>query len=617
MAQENFYNYVNQEWLNENEIPKGYSRWSRFNELADKTLFQLKDLLLNIEDERINKLKNLFENYNLKNEKTFIMKLLKEIDATNNISDLLNLYQNKLSLFGVQYLYGLNIENDMKNSKYNVLYVSPLGLTLPGKDYYIKDEFKDKREKYLEFLIKFSEFYNLNLNANDILSLETSLAKLHLAPEDKRNPNNIYFPTSYQKMTKQYFIPLDIYFKLIGKDSNNLKEEDKIICTNEKYFKDYLNNQSFNLLKSYLKFKTALKFSFSSQGLLYELIFDFFYKTLSGQKEHLILWKRTINLFNVTLGELLGKEYIKKYFSNKAKTYVSEMIFYFKTILHEMIKKNNWMEQTTKEKALQKLETINWKIGFPNKWIDFSSLSLGNLTSLSECLAKINEWWFYYNSKDLYEMVDLEKWEMLPHEVNAYYNPLLNEIVFPAAILQPPFFSLDFTLPQNYGGIGVVIAHEITHGFDDEGKDFDSEGNLNNWWTEKDLNKFNEEACKLETQFNNFELYDTKLNGKLTLGENLADLGGVKISLAALTKKINNINLNQIKEFFESFAKIWANLCMKEEGQKLIKTDPHSPGEFRVNGILPHLDEFHQVYQISAKNKMFLKEENRCKIWTL
>ena len=616
--QESFYHHINQDWLDSNSIPPGYSRWSRFNELSDNTLHQLKELLPNVMDLRITKLKDFFENYNVERERKFINKLLEEIDECSNIDDLFILYQKKLNPFGVDFLYSFNVESDMKNSNFNVLYLGASGLTLPGRDYYLEDQFKEKRDKYLEFLQKFTRFYNLDVN--NILEFETHLAKLHLPPDEKRNPDNVYFPTTSEKVRVDYRLPIETYFEMAGK--RNINETDKIISTNEKYFESYLDNpildvKIIDVLKSYLKFKTALAFSKTSQGELYELIFDFFGRTLSGQSEKLPQWKRTINLINVTLGELLGKEYVRRHFSEKAKNQVSEMISYFKEVLEEMIQKNTWMESQTKTKALEKLDKINWKIGYPEKWKDMSSLSLDGINSLSACLAKISEWWFYDEVRELYQQTDLSKWEMLPHQVNAYYHPLLNEIVFPAAILQPPFFSLDFTLPQNYGGIGVVIAHEITHGFDDQGKRFDADGNLNNWWTEKDEKQFQTEACKLEKQFDNLELYDTKLNGKLTLGENLADLGGVRISLAALTKKLDSLTLNQQKEFFESFARIWANLCSYEEGQKLIKIDPHSPGEYRVNGILPHLDEFHQTYQIGGEDRMFLKQENRCRIWTL
>ncbi|ADO67100.1 putative metalloendopeptidase [Cafeteria roenbergensis virus] len=617
--QENFYHYVNQEWISSNTIPPGYSRWSRFNELSDNTLTQLKDLLPNINDLRISKLKNLFENYNIEIEKNFINTLLEEIDNCQNINDLFYLYQMKLNPFGVKFLFSFGVESDMKQSKYNVLYVGPVGLTLPGRDYYLQDQFKDIRNKYIDFLNMFSLFYNLNLDGEIILKFETYLAGLHLAPEDKRDPDNVYFPTTYTKLLK-YQLPINIFFKMAGKI--NVNDKDKLICSNVKYFENYLNNpiesmELIELLKSYLKFKTALRFSTNSQGELYQLIFNFFGKTLTGQKEMLPLWKRTINLLDNNLGELLSKEYIKNHFSNKAKIEVSGMISYFKSVLKSMIVKNTWMENSTKTKALEKLEKINWKIGYPDEWKDLTSLSLINLTSLSECLAKISEWWFYDEIKELYQPTDTKKWEMLPHQVNAYYHPLLNEIVFPAAILQPPFFSLDYTIAQNYGGIGVVIAHEITHGFDDQGKRFDADGNLNNWWSDKDTKQFTEEAFKLEDQFNKLELFNTKLNGKLTLGENLADLGGVRISLAALTQKLGSLTLTQYKDFFESFARVWANLCTKEEGQKLIKIDPHSPGQYRVNGILPHLEEFYQTYQIGGNDKMYIAPSNRCQIWQL
>lgn len=612
-SQTDFYNYCNKEWLKNNEIPQGYSRWSRFNELADKTLYQLKSLLPKINDNRILKLINMFENYNIENEKKFVKKLINEIMNIQTKKELLNLYQTKLNLYGVNFLFNYGVESDLKNSDYNILYIEPTGLTLPNRDYYLDEEFKSIRNDYLSFISNISEFYEIKLNNENILNFEKYLASYHMPPEEKRDPNNIYFPKS-KKEINNYFIPIDEYFSLINKKP--IMETDKIIITNEKYFENFLNySNNLEILKEYLIFKTIISFSRCSNGKLYELIFDFFGRKLSGKKEPLDQWKRKINLINQYLGELLSKFYVDEYFSLEAKVYVSEMIGYFKNVLKKMISNNSWMESITKEKALEKLEKINFKIGYPDKWETFENLDIKELSSLSECIAKINEWWFYYQGKELYNKVDDTKWEMMPHEVNAYYHPLLNEIVFPSAILQEPFFSLDYTIPQNYGGIGVVIAHELTHGFDDQGRKFDSNGNLENWWSKKDEDKFNFETKKIVEQFNNFELYGMKLNGKLTLGENLADLGGVRIALEALKMKIKNLTKDNKREFFESFAKIWANLCAEEEGKKLIKIDPHSPGVFRVNGILPHLEEFHEIYQIKYNHKMFLPKEKRCNIW--
>lgn len=610
-ATENFYLHCNEEWINKNEIPAGYSRWSRFNELSDKTLEQLHNLLDSIEDERLKKYVKMFKTFDEKNELKFLKNLDDEIKQVNDFEGLINLYQSKLYLYGVRFLYSLDVESDFKNSSFNILYLEPSGLTLPGRDYYLQEQFKERRTDYLNFIKQFSDYSDLKLKPEDILDFETKLAELHLKPEDKRNPDNIYHPRTFEEIRDKYKVGIVKYFKQIG------VVPDKIICTNPKYFENYLSKIDFNLLKNYLRFKLWVSFGSKCKGKIYDIIFNFFGKKLSGKKEPLPEWKRLLGLIDSSLGEVLGKEYVKKYFSEESKRQVDEMIRYFKETLNQMIKKSDWMEESTKGKALEKLEKINWKIGYPKEFEDFENLSIIELDRFLEIYARINEWWFYRNARDIYQLVDTNKWEMYPHQVNAYYHPLLNEIVFPAAILQPPFFSLDYSIPQNYGGIGVVIAHEITHGFDDQGKRFDADGNLNNWWSDKDEEKFKIESDKLVNQFEQLELYGTRLNGKLTLGENLADLGGVRISLASLKRKLGNLNEKQLMEFFESFAKIWANLCTKEEGQKLIKTDPHSPGVYRVNGILPHMDEFHQLYKIQSSMKMYLPNDSRCKIWTI
>ena len=605
---EDFYTYCNENWLNNTKIPDGYSRWSRFNELSDKVLEQTRTLLDVVDDDRLKTLINKFNGYDYGNEMKFHNNIIKEIDDQKTTEDLFNLYNDKLMLFGISFMYDLGPTNDLKDSNFNVLYLCPACLPLKGREYYLEDQFKDVREKYITFINSFSILTGGKFDGNKILEFETRLAKLHLEPHVKRNPENIYFPKTYEEVL-EYNVDADKFYNKLG------KKRGKIICTNEKYFDNYLEDTDFKLLQEYLKYRTLLSFCSYASDDIYNLYFDFFGRTLSGTKVQLPKWKRLINILDSTLGELLGKAYVAKYFTESSKETVEEMIQYFIETLNSMINLNKWMEDETKEKALEKLGTIKYKIGYPSKFKTFDNLNLSDCKTLTEVMCKIREWWFYEVGKELYENVDREKWEMLPHQVNAYYHPLLNEIVFPAGILQDPFFDENSSLAKNYGGIGVVIAHEITHGFDDQGRKFDAEGNLKNWWTEKDTEKFTSESNKIVEQFDKLEIYENKVNGKLTLGENLADLGGVRISLEALKRKKRDLSNDEMKEFFESFAKIWANLCELEEGKRLIKIDPHSPGKFRVNGILAHVKDYHKLYDCEPGDEMYL--ENVCNIWSL
>jgi putative endopeptidase len=606
-----FYQYCNSEWLGKTEIPAGYSRWGRFNELDDLNLQRLKDLLETNDNPMIKQLLNGFVNFQEEKETQVINVLLEEINKTENIEDLIKLYINKLNKYGFNVLYDMGKETDFKNSDKTTLYLSPASLFLPNRSYYLEDSFEDKREELKKYLSQLVSKFNLTIDVNEILNLEIELAKLHYLPEELRDPLKIYHPRTIDLIPKVY--QLNLFFESLN------KTPELIINCNPEYFERVnllLDNDNLDLFKNYFKLKIINRLALVGQGSLYDLSFDFYGRKIQGKKDKLPLWKREVNLVNGLLGEMFGQEYVEKYFSNEDKMEVMKMITFLLKVLDNFIKKNTWMTEKTKERALDKLNKMSFKIGYPNKWNKFVGLSISDLSSHYERVMRISEWWFYDDNKDLYQSVDKEKWHMLPQTVNAYYDPTKNEIVFPAGILQPPFFHRTLQTPaQNFGGIGVVIAHEITHGFDDEGKKFDGDGNLNEWWEKEDEEEFMKEANKLVEQFNNLTFFETNLNGKLTLGENLADLGGVLIALEGLKQYLPKIRKEDYQEFFESYGRLWATLIEKDEAIRLIKIDPHSPGYYRVNGILSHVDEFYNTYEITEENKMYLREKDRCKIW--
>jgi len=372
-------------------------------------------------------------------------------------------------------------------------------------------------------------------------------------------------------------------------------------------WKEYLLIQLFKFASSY------------TNNILNQINFDFYGKALSGQLEQKPKWKRVLGVIDSYVGELLGKKYITKHFPETSKQIILDMINKMKTKLAERINNLTWMTDKTKIKALSKLNKINTKIGYPDKWEDFRDLVLNIDDTYFELIVKCNQWLTNKNLQKYNKPVDKNEWHMTPHTINAYYDPTKNEIVFPAAILQEPFFNPNNSLASNYGGIGAVICHEITHGFDDQGCQFDEDGNLNNWWTEEDKISFDKASKKLEEQFNQYIIEEMNINGKLTLGENIADLGGVTITLDCLKDYLKNNNSvdykTELKNFFIQWAIIWRNNIRPDESKQRILTDPHSPGCLRVNGILKNISDFYDIFDINNTDEMFLDITKRCLIW--
>jgi putative endopeptidase len=311
--------------------------------------------------------------------------------------------------------------------------------------------------------------------------------------------------------------------------------------------------------------------------------------------------------------DYLGIEYCKKYFLQKSKNYVKKMIKNIKITMGEKIKKLNWMSDITKKKALLKLKLMNYKVGYPNKIINYSKLKLSN--NIFSQIILINKYLIKINLKKLNKKPNTDHWSIGSHEINAYYNPIQNEIVFPAGILQPPFFNINKSDAYNYGRIGFIIGHEICHGFDDQGRTFDEKGNLKNWWIKSDEKKYKTKIKLLQKQFDKIKIENNKINGSLTLGENIADLCGGIIAFSTLKKINKNLTLEDKKEFFISYAKLWRQKIRSKELSNLIKSDVHSPGILRVNEVLKNMDDFHETFNITKNNKMFIKPENRVKIF--
>jgi putative endopeptidase len=500
------------------------------------------------------------------------------------------------------------------------------GLGLPDRDYYFDPSPRGKeiRDEYLKHVTKMFELTGVtesSKSAQTVFDIETKLAKASLTRLEKRDPNKLYNKMDLKGL--QNLSPnmnWSDYFKNIG-----LPVPGDINVNEPAFFaavSDLFKELPVSDWKIYLKWNLIHKTANYLPSSIVNQHFEFYGKVLSGSQKIKPRWKRVLASTNESLGMALGKIYAEKYFPPEAKERMIKLVQNLKLSLADRINKLEWMGDSTKKKALEKLEAINVKIGYPDEWRNYSGLVISTNTYLNNVLNS-NKFNFDYMLSKLNKPVNRKDWHMTPQTVNAYYNPNMNEICFPAGILQAPFFYKDADDAVNYGGIGVVIGHEITHGFDDQGRLYDKIGNLNEWWTKEDKTKFLSRSEILVDQFNTFKVLDTlHANGKLTLGENIADLGGLNISYYALQKELKNnpapskINgFTQEQRFFLSFANIWAQNIRDKEIERRTKEDVHSLGPLRVNGPLPNLPEFYVAFGIKPGDAMYKADKDRAVIW--
>jgi len=630
MTQENlkddFYTFVNKKWLDETILPADKSRYGTFNILDDNTKDKLKKLIeqsINYRNTNYEKIGILYEqglkktDTDYKREFKLINNILNHIDlsdSTEMLFDNIITMETKISIITPFTKY---ISSDFDDSSMNILYLSSGGLGL-SKEYYLEDkpDYCDKRNEYKKFLKEYSELFNIKIDINKFYDLEKTLAEKTFSKEDKRNIDLVNNP-----MTWKEFVDLYPKFKFIKKISNKISDNSKMNIGNLEYYKllnSLIDNTNHDIWKEYFKLKFIIGLSSYLSEEIYLVFFKFYGKIMRGSKEPEPLWKRSIQLCEDALGELIGELYREVYFSTESKDKAEELVDFIKNELHDTLKNNEWMEQTTKDKALVKLHKITTKIGYPAKLEkDYDKLKVSNNKTYLENMLWSNIFLNKYELSYLYKPVNKDKWYMNSYDINAYYSPSLNEIVFPAGILQEPFFSINQSDEYNFGGIGSVIGHEITHGFDDQGCRFDENGNLNNWWTDNDKQKYKERTKIIEEQFSDFIIEGSNVNGKLTLGENIADIGGVHIAYKAMINylKKNNKSDTNIKDFFINYANIWKNKTTKEYTKEALLNDPHSPAIFRVNGTLSNIDEFYKVFDINEGDKLFIPEHMRGKIW--
>ena len=612
--QDNFYKYINGVWEDSVIIPKDYSSWGVNEVMYEETMKKLKNII-----NSINNIKN-HDNKLLKGYYDSFMNI-KQRDKLGflPLSTFLTLIENKccgnqqyeifelLTKCGFSNLFYIQAFPDSKDSNIIRPYFFQGGLELPDKDYYFNSKLSDKRKKYIS-LIK-NVFLMLKYSKNDaikiskkIFKLEKKIAKYWLSPEEHRNIDN-----SYNMINRDEF-----FNDKMNNCLKNLGITKKIIIDNPKFYKYIEKILEKEDLKYYFIWKLLSSCGSCLSTEYYQLIFDFYGTVMRGQKKPKPLWMRGIIYTNITVGEILGKKYVEKYFPESSKRKMLELIKNLKNSLKQHIKNLDWMEQKTKKRALKKLNNFKFKIGYPNKFKDYSKLTLKDHIFFNTVESNLFDYQTEVVNK-LETKVDKDRWEMLPHTINAYFHPELNEIVFPAAILQPPYFDPNADDAYNYGSIGTVIGHEMTHGYDDQGRKYDHNGNLNDWWTKTDSKKYNQKAKKIIEQYNKYKLFGTNIKGNLTQGENIADLGGLMVALTAYINSKKNITNDDKKKFFISYAFSWREKERKESTIQSIITDEHSPCIFRVNGPLHNCEEFLKTYCCRKGDKMF--NENIIKIW--
>ena len=641
---DDFFKFVNGTWLKNTEIPADKTRWGSFDELRQNTD---KDALAILKEAATNpKYKS-----NTDQGKAIIMykaamdtvarnkqgitpltPYLAKINAVKNIKDLQKLMMETEAQGGGVGFFGVGIGADEKNSNRNVVSVGPGSLGLPDRDYYVSEDkdSKEKREKYVVHVAKMLQFLNetseqAKANAEKILALEIQMSKPRLDRVERRDSKKQYNPTAIADLQKMLpSIDWNTYIKGIG-----ITKIDTIIVSQPRYMSSLQTLFTENRVddwKAYMRWMLLRGASSQLSTNIETANWEFYGKTLTGALKQRPRHEKALQVVNGTVGEALGKLYVEKMFPAEAKAKAMKMIKNVMKAYEIRINNLTWMSAETKTKAIEKLNKLTIKIGYPDKWEDYSALAVKSPEdggSYFQNVKNISNWRWTKELDKLGKPVDKTEWGMSPQTVNAYYNPSYNEIVFPAAILQPPFYNYQADEAVNYGGIGGVIGHEISHGFDDQGATYNADGNLIDWWTAEDLTKFTSLGNALADQYSALEpLPGTHVDGKFTLGENIGDLGGVNAAYDGLQlylKENGNPGLidgyTPEQRFFISWSTIWRSKMRDEALKNQVKTDPHSPGMYRAYVPIQNVDAFYSAFNIKEGDGMFVAPENRVKIW--
>ena len=633
-----FYRYVNEDWISKAKIPTGMPRINSFVDLylnTEKQTQSIIDELQKIPENSLShnqrNIRNLYLSYLNEEaiEKSGLSPIQHDLDAIKKAKD-----HNEISALMTQpdykSLISYWVDLDAKAPDTYVLYLGQGGLGLPNRNYYLEDtpQMKDIRQSYIAYIgtmLKLAGETGVEQKAQKIFDLEKSLATVHWSPEARRDTLKNYHAMSLDEM-KKYTQGFD-WGAFISSRKLTDKQLEKVIVETDsaveqtaKIFAD----TPISTLKDYLTFQYISEHARYLNKTVADAQFDFYSKKLNGVEKQRTRQERALQTVNSLQGEPLGQIYVEKYFDPQSKEKIKDLVSYVRGTFNERLKDNDWMDDTTRQEALKKLEQFTVKVGYPDQWNDFSTINL-NPNTLLENYKQVLAWSYDDMISKIGQPVRKWEWGMTPQTVNAYFNPVQNEIVFPAAILQAPFFDPNVDPAYNYGAIGAVIGHEMGHGFDDQGSLHDGTGQLRIWWSDSAKEHFKQKTEKLVEQYNGFAVDDLNVNGQLTLGENIGDLGGLNIALSAYKQFVKENYPNGeapiidgttgLQRFFIAWARTWQELSNKESERNKIMTDPHSPNQFRANGVVRNIDDWYQTFGVDKDSALYLAPEQRIRIW--
>lgn len=633
-----FFRYACGGWNDAHPLTAEYSRYGTLDELFENSQKQLRELIEGLAAQKNNQAgsaaQKIGDLYNMAMDSVTLNKqgaepvkaMLDKIAGMKDKSEIVPM-MTEMAHIGIGTYFHSYVYADPKNSSLNIFQMGQGGINLGEKEYYldtdsITQNIREQYKLYIGKLFQLAGFSEADAQQKvaDVMEIETAIAKVSRSATELRDPEANYHKMSFDELKKTIAgIDWDAYMKGLGIQAPAELNVEQVEPIQE--VARLMNTLPLSKHVSYLEYNLLDAAASCLSDDFVAARFDFYGKVLSGRQVNQPRWKRAVNSVNGMLGELVGEMYVEKYFPAAAKERMVKLVKNLQTALGERIDAQEWMSDSTKIRAHEKLATFHVKVGYPDKWKDYSKLEIKN-DSYWANVCRASEWGFNDMYSRIGKPVDKDEWLMTPQTVNAYYNPSTNEICFPAAILQPPFFNMEADDAANYGAIGVVIGHEMTHGFDDQGRQFDKDGNLTDWWAPGDADRFKERAQVMVDFFNKIEvLPGLQANGELTLGENLADHGGLNVAYLAFQNATKDAPLGVVdgftpeQRFFLAYATLWAGNIRDEQIRVYTKSDPHSLGKWRVNGALPHIQAWYDAFHITPSDPLYVAPENRVNVW--
>lgn len=633
-----FFRYACGGWNDAHPLTAEYSRYGTFDELFENSQKQLRELIEGLAAQKNNQAgsaaQKIGDLYNMAMDSVTLNKqgaepvkaMLDKIAGMKDKSEIVPM-MTEMAHIGIGTYFRSYVYADPKNSSLNIFQMGQGGINLGEKEYYldtdsITQNIREQYKLYIGKLFQLAGFSEADAQQKvaDVMEIETAIAKVSRSATELRDPEANYHKMSFDELKKTISgIDWDAYMKGLGIQVPAELNVEQVEPIQE--VARLMNTLPLSKHVSYLEYNLLDAAASCLSDDFVAARFDFYGKVLSGRQVNQPRWKRAVNSVNGMLGELVGEMYVEKYFPAAAKERMVKLVKNLQTALGERIDAQEWMSDSTKIRAHEKLAVFHVKVGYPDKWKDYSKLEIKN-DSYWANVCRASEWGFNDMYSRIGKPVDKDEWLMTPQTVNAYYNPSTNEICFPAAILQPPFFNMEADDAANYGAIGVVIGHEMTHGFDDQGRQFDKDGNLTDWWAPGDADRFKERAQVMVDFFNKIEvLPGLQANGELTLGENLADHGGLSVAYLAFQNATKDAPLGVVdgftpeQRFFLAYATLWAGNIRDEQIRVYTKSDPHSLGKWRVNGALPHIQAWYDAFHITPSDPLYVAPENRVNVW--